>query len=87
MQKLLTFFQQKNTAIFQILTFEILTNDVVIFEPPSPKDKDFKDNFGMFCKFLNNFSLIRTAFVPFPMGVSYLFGCKTGFYSHKNEYK
>ena len=37
MQKLLTFFQQKiYIGNVQILTFEILTNDVVSFEQPGP---------------------------------------------------
>ena len=36
MQKLLTFFSTKNIGIFEKLTLEKLTNDVVSFEQPSP---------------------------------------------------
>ena len=35
-QKLLSFFSSKNIGGFQILMFEILTNDVVSFEQPGP---------------------------------------------------
>ena len=36
LQKLFTFFQQKNIGKFEILTFEILTS--LVFEQPGPEE-------------------------------------------------